>query len=64
MKIFCSLFKDCTSLGTKIKKEEYLHTGKYPIIDQGQNKVAGYTNMEEGVYEDVPALYLEITLEL
>lgn len=56
MKTFCYLFKDCTSFGTKIKKEEYLHTGKYPIIDQGQNKVAVYTNMEEGVYEDVPAI--------
>jgi len=53
---FNTLFEDCTSFGTKIKKEDYLEKGKYPIIDQGQNAIAGYTNSEEGLYEDVPAI--------
>ena len=28
----------------KIKQSEYLNQGKYPIIDQGQNYIGGYTN--------------------
>lgn len=28
----------------KIKKNEYLEEGLYPIIDQGQKFIVGYTN--------------------
>lgn len=56
MEKFDAIFQDCTSLGTKIKKEEYQEFGKYPIIDQGQNEVAGFTNEENGVYIEVPAI--------
>lgn len=53
---FESLFKDKTRLGTKIKTDDYLECGKHPIVDQGQNEVAGYTNLEDGIYADVPAV--------
>lgn len=53
---FNSLFNDKTSSGVKIKKEEYLKEGKYLIVDQGQNEIAGYSNREEGVFEDLPAI--------
>ena len=53
---FESLFKDETKLGTKIKTDDYLEHGKHPIVDQGQCKVAGYTNLEDGIYTDVPAV--------
>ena len=53
---FESLFKDETRLGTKIKTDDYLEHGKHPIVDQGQNEVAGYTNLEDGIYADVPAV--------
>jgi len=56
MEDFDSLFEDCTSLGTKIKKEDYLEEGKYPVIDQGKNDIAGYTNFRDGLYEDVPVI--------
>ena len=57
MKIqFNDIFVDCTSDGTKIPKELYLKNGKYVIIDQGQNQIAGFTNQEDGVYSDVPAI--------
>ena len=57
MKIqFNDIFVDCTSDGTKIPKESYLKSGKYIIIDQGQNQIAGFTNQEDGVYSDVPAI--------
>ncbi len=56
MEAFNDIFEDCTSLGTKIPKDDYLEEGKYIVIDQGQNIVAGYTNLEEGLFEDVPAI--------
>ncbi len=31
---------------TKVKSHDYLLTGKYPVIDQGQDYIGGYTNNE------------------
>ncbi len=56
MEKFSDIFVDCTSEGTKISKEEYMKEGKAIIIDQGMNKIAGYTNRENGLYTDVPAI--------
>ena len=56
MEAFNDIFEDCTSLGTKIPKEDYLTEGKHIVIDQGQKTIAGYTDLEEGLYEDVPAI--------
>ncbi len=41
---FLKVAKDITSKFTKIKKQDYLKNGKYTIIDQSQNFIAGYTN--------------------
>ncbi len=35
----------------KIKKKEYLDEGLYPIIDQGQKFIVGYTNDENATFE-------------
>ena len=53
---FSEVFEDVTKLGHKIPKENYLDEGKYPIIDQGQTYIAGYSNNSEGLYSDVPAI--------
>ena len=53
---FCEVFDDYTSRCRKIPKEEYLSNGKYIVIDQGQNNIAGYTNIDDGLFEDVPAI--------
>ena len=53
---FEEVFSDETKRGRKIQTCEYLPTGKYPIIDQGQAQIAGYTNLEEGLFKDVPAI--------
>lgn len=53
---FVDLFDDCTRQGTKIKTDEYQEAGKYIIVDQGQNDIAGYTDEISGVYEDIPAI--------
>ena len=56
METFNDIFMDCTSLGTKIPKEEYLVNGKHIVVDQGQNTIAGYTDLDDGLFEDVPAI--------
>lgn len=56
MKTFDEVFEDKTKYGTKIKTSEYQNEGLYLIIDQGQKFIAGYTDKEEGIFEDVPAI--------
>ena len=34
----------------KLQTKDYLNEGQYPIVDQGQEFIAGYTNDENGVY--------------
>jgi len=53
---FSEVFTDSTKFARKIKKGDYLESGIYPIIDQGQEFVIGYTNDEKGLYKDVPAI--------
>ena len=56
MASFDEVLKDCTKLGTKIPISEYLENGKHPIIDQGQNDIAGYYDSDNGLFKDVPAI--------
>ena len=56
MYTFEEVFVDDTRNGTKLKSDEYCLEGRHVIIDQGQNNIAGYTNWEEGLYIDVPAI--------
>ena len=53
---FNDVFEDKTKYGTKIKAEEYYDTGSHIIVDQGQEQIAGYTDVEEGLFTDVPAI--------
>ena len=55
-KKFDELFIDETRYGTKIKTDQYLSEGKYPIVDQGQKKISGYTDIEDGIFKEVPAI--------
>ena len=53
---FSDVFSDETKRGHKIQTSDYLHSGNHPIIDQGQSQIAGYTNLEDGIFTDVPAI--------
>lgn len=53
---FTEVFSDETKRGHKIPTSEYLALGKFPIIDQGQWQIAGYTDLESGAFTDVPAI--------
>ena len=50
------IFIDKTKYGVKVQVAEYGERGKYVIIDQGQDQIAGYTNREEGLFKEVPVI--------
>ena len=56
MLTFDDLIEDCTKYGTKLPTNDYRDSGKNAIIDQGQNYIAGYTDRDDGLYSDVPAI--------
>ena len=53
---FTDVIYDVTKEGRKLPTSEYKSNGRYPIIDQGQNYIAGYTDENEGLFSDVPAI--------
>ena len=56
MAVFTDVFEDVTKQGRKIPTSEYLEIGLYPIIDQGQGNIAGYTDETDGLFTDIPAI--------
>ena len=56
MKTFDEIFVDKTKYGVKVQTSEYGEHGEHIIIDQGQSQIAGYTDREEGLFEEVPAV--------
>ena len=53
---FDAAFEDKTKYGTKLKTDEYKKQGKYLIVDQGQELIAGYTNKEVGFFSELPVI--------
>ena len=56
MKTFEEIFIDKTKYGVRVQTSEYGEWGKHIIIDQGQLQIAGYTDREEGLFEEVPVV--------
>ena len=56
MKAFGEIFIDKTKYGVKVQTSEYSELGEHIIIDQGQSQIAGYTDREEGLFEEVPVI--------
>lgn len=56
MKSFDEIFIDKTKYGVKVQTSEYSELGEHIIIDQGQSQIAGYTDREEGLFEEVPVI--------
>lgn len=48
---FSDVVVDATGGNAKIQRKEYLSAGLLPIIDQGQEDIAGYTDDTEAVYQ-------------
>ena len=53
---FTDFYRDVTKEGTKIPQEKYLQSGRYPVIDQGRQAVAGRWDSNDGIFEKVPAI--------
>lgn len=53
---FDEIFIDKTKYGVKVQTSEYGKQGKHIIIDQGQTQIAGYTDHEDGLFEEVPVV--------
>ena len=52
-------FQDCFSVAKKlsgIKKSEYGISGKFPVIDQGQNFITAYSNDDKFVQDSLPSI--------
>lgn len=56
MKKFDEVFVDKTKYGVKVQTSEYREFGSHIIIDQGQSKIAGYTDREDGLFKEVPVI--------
>ena len=48
---------DKVSATTKIETKLYQQSGKYPVIDQSTNFIAGYTDDESAVIRKIPAVF-------
>jgi type I restriction enzyme S subunit len=54
---FDEAFADITAKANKVDQSEFLSSGKYPIVDQGQHFIAGFTDNEELVWgDDLPVV--------
>lgn len=53
---FNEVLIDDTKNAKKIKNSDYMDNGEFPIIDQGKDYIAGYTNNEFGIYKNTPYL--------
>lgn len=53
---YSEILDDITKYFTKIKVNEYLEKGLFPIIDQGKEFITGYTNSNIGAYYDYPII--------
>lgn len=53
---FDQAFQDITKEVTKIPRKKYLSHGQFPIVDQGDGEIAGYTNCGKGLYTEVPVV--------
>lgn len=53
---FSEAFADVSRGVKKYKQKEYAEEGAHPIIDQGQEEIAGYSDEEEGLFTNVPAI--------
>ena len=53
---FTAAFSEVSRGVKKFKQNEYAEYGAHPIVDQGQESIAGYSDDETGLFNDVPAI--------
>lgn len=55
-KRFDEVYTTVSNKEFQIKNSEILNIGKYRVIDQGKEKIAGYSNNELKVFKDIPII--------
>lgn len=55
-KSFDEVYTTVSNKEFQIKNSEILNIGKYRVIDQGKEKIAGYSNNELKVFKDIPII--------
>ena len=53
---FADAFTEASRGVKKFRQGEYAEIGKHPIVDQGQEVIAGYSDEEDGLFTNVPAI--------
>ena len=53
---FDDIFEDYTKYSLKISKSLYLKSGLYPIIDQGKEEIAGYSDKNINIFDKIPVI--------
>ena len=53
---YADVLRDASRGVMKVPQKEFLDEGLYPVIDQGQQLIAGYWNGDNGLFRDVPAI--------
>lgn len=53
---FADCFEDISRGVAKIKQKDCLPQGDHPVVDQGQDPIAGYSDGEDGLCTNVPAI--------
>lgn len=53
---FADAFSEVSRGTKKFKQIEYAEIGAHPIVDQGKEAIAGYSDEESGLFADVPAI--------
>lgn len=53
---FADAFTEVSRGTKKFKQSEYAEIGAHPIVDQGKEAIAGYSDEENGLSTDVPAI--------
>lgn len=56
--LFENIFSDATSDFFKVRKDAYLDKGKFPVIDQGQEFIGGYTDDDKIISKPIIPLIL------
>ena len=54
--LFSETFAEVSRGVKKFKQKQYADHGLHPIIDQGKEVIAGYSDEESGLFADVPAI--------
>lgn len=53
---FIEAFSEVSRGVKKFKQNQYVEYGAHPIVDQGQELIAGWSDDETGLFNDVPAI--------